>query len=55
MKENSDSKSKYAEEDIIKILQYLVDKMLWALQERFLADSRYSNKHELCPSHVPLS
>ena len=35
VKKNSDSKSKYAEEDIIKMLQYLVDNISWALRERF--------------------
>ena len=46
MKEHSDSKHKYSEDGIIKMLEFLVDNIFVGLQ----ADSWHSNGYELCPS-----
>ena len=46
VKEHSDSQSMYSEDDIIKMLEFLVDNMFVV----FPADSRHSNGCELCPS-----
>ena len=48
VKEHSDSKHKYSEYDIIKMLEFLVDNGFCG--KGFQADSRYSNGNKLCPS-----
>ena len=51
VKEHSDSKSKYSEDDIIKMLEFLVDNIFVVFCRKSLpADSRHSNGYELCPS-----
>ena len=50
MKEHSDSKNRYSEDDIIKMLEYLVDNIFVVFAGSLPADSRHSNGYELCPS-----
>ena len=50
VKEHSDSKNKYSEDDIIKMLGFLVDNIFVGFAGSLLADSRQSNGYELCPS-----
>ena len=51
VKEHSDSKSKYSEDDIIKMLEFLVDNIYNGFCRKSLpAESRHSNGYELCPS-----
>ena len=51
MKGHSDSKNKYSEDDIIKLLEFLVDNIFRSFCRKSLpADSRHSNGYELCPS-----
>ena len=58
VKEHSDSKHKYSEDDIIKMLELLVDNIFVVFAGKvFKADSRYSNGNKLCPSssrHISL-
>ena len=58
VKEHSDSKNKYSENDIIKMLEFLGDNIFVVFAgEVFLAYSRYSNGNKLCPSssrHISL-
>ena len=50
MKEHSDSKNKYSEDDIIKMLEFLVDNIFVVFAKKSLpADIRHSNRYELCP------
>ena len=49
--EHSDSKNKYSEDDIIKMLEFLVDNIFVVFAGKsFPADSRHSKEYELCPS-----
>ena len=54
----SDSKNKYSEDDIIKMLEFLIDNIFVVFAGKvFPADSRYSNGYKLCPSsrrHLPV-
>ena len=50
VKEHSDSKSKYSEDDIIKMLEFLVDNIFVVFAGSLPAESRHSNGYELCPS-----
>ena len=51
MKEHSDAKNKYTEEDIIKMLEFLVDNIFVVFAGKgFQTDSRHSHGHKLCPS-----
>ena len=51
VKEHSDSKHKYSEHDIIKMLEFLVDNIFVVFCGKgFPADSRHSNGKKLCPS-----
>ena len=51
VKEQSDSKNKYSEDDIIKMLEILVDNIFVVFADKSLpADSRHSNGYELCPA-----
>ena len=51
VKEHSNSKNKYSEDDIIKMLEFLVDNIFVVFCRKSLpADSRLSNGYELCPS-----
>ena len=51
VKEHSDFKNKYSEDDIIKMLEFLVDNIFRGFcRKSFPEDSRHSNGHELCPS-----
>ena len=53
VKEHSDSKNKYSEDDIIKMLEFLVDNILKIrgfCQKSLPADSRHSNLYKLCPA-----
>ena len=51
VKEHSDSKHKYSEDDIIKMLEFLVDNFFRGFCGKgFPADSRYSNGNKVCPS-----
>ena len=58
VKEHSDSKNKYSEDDIIKMLEFLVDNIFAVFCGKgFPADSQYSNGNKLCPSssrHISL-
>ena len=58
VKIHSDSKLKYSEDDIIKMLDFLVDNIFVVFAEKvFPADSQYSNGNKLCPSssrHISL-
>ena len=49
VKEHSDSKNKYSEDDIIKILEFLVDTIFVVCTGKdFSADSRYANGNKFC-------
>ena len=51
VKEHSDSKNKYTEDDIIHMLEFLVDNIFVVFGGKvFPTDSRHSNGHKLCPS-----
>ena len=51
VKEHSDSKNKYSEDDIIKVLEFLVDNIFGGFCRKSLpADSRHSNGYELYPA-----
>ena len=50
MKEHSDSKNKYTEEDIIYLLEFLVDIFVAFAEKGFPTDNRHSHGHNLCPS-----
>ena len=52
VKENSDSKIKYTEDDIIKMLGFLIDNIfvVFFFGKGFPTDSRYSNGNQICPS-----
>ena len=50
VKENSDSKNKYSEDGIIKMLEFLVENIFVVFAESLPADSRYSYGYKLCPS-----
>ena len=51
VKEHSDSKNKYTEDDIINMLEFLVDNIFVVFGGKvFPTDSRHSNGHKLCPS-----
>ena len=58
VKEHSETKHRYSEDDIIKMLEFLVDNIFLLFCEKgFPADSRYSNGNKLCPSsnrHISL-
>ena len=49
VREHSDSKNKYTEEDIIRILEFLVDS-IFVIRKDFPTYNRHSNGHKLCPS-----
>ena len=51
VKKHSDSKSKYTEEDNIKMLEFLVDNIFVVIAEKgFPTDNRHSPGYKLCPS-----
>ena len=52
VKEHSDSKNKYSEDDTIKMLEFLVIDNIFVVftRKNLPADSRHSNGYELCPS-----
>ena len=51
VKEHSNSKNKYTEDDIINMLEFLVDNIFRGFRRKgFPTDSRHSNGHKLCPS-----
>ena len=51
VKEHSDSKNKYTEDDIINMLEFLVDNIFVVFGGKgFPTDSGHSNGHKLCPS-----
>ena len=51
VKEHSDSKHKYSEDDIIKMLEFQVDNIFVVFAGKNCpADSQYSNGDKLCPS-----
>ena len=51
VKEHSDSKNKYTEDNIINMPEFLVDKIFVVKRGKgFPIDSRHSNGHKLCPS-----
>ena len=58
VKEHSDSKHRYSEDDIFKMLEFLVDNIFLVFAGKvFPADSRYSNGNKLCLSssrHISL-
>ena len=49
VREHSDLKSKYTEEDIIRMLEFLVDN-IFVVWKGFPTDHRHSHGHKLCPS-----
>ena len=50
VKGHSDSKSKYTEEDIIRMLRLLADTIFMVFQDGFPTDNRHSHGHKLFPS-----
>ena len=50
VKEHSDSMNKYTEEDIIKMLEFLVDKIFVVFAGKVFPGNRHSHGHKLCPS-----
>ena len=50
VKKHTDSKSKYTEEDIIKMLEFRFDNIFLVFGKCFPTDNRHSNGHKLCPS-----
>ena len=50
VKEHSDSKNNYSEDDIIKMLEFLVNNIFVVCAGSLPADSRYFNGYELCPA-----
>ena len=52
VKERSDSKNNYTEDDIINMLEFLVDNIFVVFGGKVFQqiDSRHSNGHKLCPS-----
>ena len=51
VKEHSDSKNKYTEDDIVNMLDFLVDNIFVVFGRKgFPTDSRHSDGHKLCPS-----
>ena len=51
VKEHSDLKNKYTEDDIINMLDFMVEQHFRGLRGKgFPTDSRHSNGHKLCPS-----
>ena len=50
VKQHSDSKHKYSEDDIIKMLEFLVDNIFVVFAGKvFQADSRYSQWEQIVP------
>ena len=49
-KEHSDSKNKYSEDYIVKMLECQVDNIFVVLPESLPVESRHSNGYEMCPS-----
>ena len=52
MTKHSVPKSKHSEDDIIKVLEFLIEKtfMFFICGKGFPADNRYTNRKKLCPS-----
>ena len=50
VKEHSDSKNKYTEDDTINMLEFLFDNIFVVFGEGFPTESRDSNVHKLCPT-----
>ena len=55
LKEHSDSKSMYSEDDIIKMLEFLVDNIFVVFAGKVFQQTvgMHSNGYELCPSSHP--
>ena len=53
VREHSDSKNKYTEEDIIRMLEFLVDNIFVVFAGNFPTDNRHYHGHKLCPSLCP--
>ena len=51
MREDSDSKSKNSEDDIIEMLEFLIDNIFVIFRVRFSTYSRYSSRNKLHPSY----
>ena len=55
MKEHSDSKKKYSEDDIIKILEFLVDKFSWFMLEKSSSRQSAFQWVRIVPLFSPIS
>ena len=50
VKKHSDSESKYTEDEMINMLQFLVDNIFVVFGGKVFKQNRHSNWHKLCPS-----